>query len=75
MRSSFRGSLPRLGFVLGTWTALGCASSAPPAAPPPTVSSAPSRPPETRVVRRDVVILSRKSGTSVTTFSPDGSID
>ncbi len=55
-------------------------SAAPhPPAPPPPASTAthtePEPPPQARVARRSVVILSRKSGTSVTTFAPDGTLE
>ena len=75
----------RLRSVLVLLTVIGCgapqesAIPAPPGPPPPpsaTVQAeAKPAPAQTRVARRSVVILSRKSGTSVTTFGPDGSID
>jgi imidazolonepropionase-like amidohydrolase len=48
-------------------------SPTPPASTPDRAESKPL--PQPRVARRSVVILSRKSGTSVTTFAPDGSIE
>ena len=74
----------RLRSALVLLTVIGCgapresAIPAPPAPPPPpsaTVQALAKPAPEPRVARRSVVILSRKSGTSVTTFLPDGSIE
>jgi hypothetical protein len=43
--------------------------------PAPTVQAESKPQPKPRVARRSVVILSRKSGTSVTTFAPDGTLE
>ncbi|WP_394850562.1 amidohydrolase family protein [Pendulispora brunnea] len=70
-----------LPWVALAWTALGCGpstSTAAPSSPPPKPAPAEetaAKPPEARVERRAVVIFSRKSGSSVTTFAPDGSIE
>ncbi|WP_394839842.1 amidohydrolase family protein [Pendulispora rubella] len=80
MRSSLIPT--RLGLcVILSCAALGCGpSTSTPASSPPATGTTPAtetaaKAPEARTERRSVVIVSRKSGSSVTTFAPDGAIE
>src|SRR5215212_193228 len=63
------------------WLAAACgaepthpATPAAPASPPMVASTPPAAPAEAKTSKRVVVIMSRKSGTSVTTVAPDGTV-